>query len=324
MSEAFAESPAVAEASEQELSSGPAPEETLGAGIFEESANLNTSPQAAEEQPQASDALAAPVEDQPAGPIDNESPDQQGLRQADYTKKTEQLAREREEFTSQRAEVEQMRTQLIQQQTQQAELLQRMTGQVEQQNAPPTTEQALEQQVHNAQTVEERQHAENTLRGYQHLQEQNQTQITAALATQKEEILASVREQFGQPLEDFTNRQNQERISHYRGQAEDARAAYGDAVDQPEVVNFIRNNLGEKGADGKPLSITELVGMKTGQPAAERQAARAETRQQRYVAKGNVTPPGSQGANVVDKGGPLTRAEALAIIESTPMPGTAN
>lgn len=323
MSEAFAESAAASESTEQELPSGPAPEDTLGAGIFEESANLNDEPSDAEEQPQAEDALAAPVEEQSTGTIDNESPEQQGLRQADYTKKTEQLAREREEFAAQRAEVEQMRAQLIQQQTQQAELLQRMTGQVEQQTAPPTTEQALQQQVANAQTYEERQHAENTLRGYQHLQEQNQNQITAALAQQREEILAAVQEQYGAPLQDFTARQNEERVSHFRAQAEEARAAYGDTVDQPEVVNFIRNNLGEKGADGQPLTIAQLVGMKTGKPAAERQEARAATRQQRFVAKGNVSPQSAQGANVTDKGGPLTRAEALAIIESNPFPGTA-
>jgi hypothetical protein len=323
MSEAFAESSAAVESTEQELPSGPAPEDTLGAGIFEESANLNAEPGAAEEQPQATDTLAAPVEDRPTGTIDNESLEQQGLRQADYTKKTEQLAREREDFASQRAEVEQMRSQLIQQQTQQSELLQRMTGQVEQQNATPTTEDALQQQVNNAQTYEERQHAENTLRGYQHLQEQNQNQITAALAQQREEILSAVQEQYGRPMQDFTNRQNEERVAHFRGQAEEARAAYGEDVDRPEVVNFIRNNLGEKGADGQPLTIAQLVGMKTGKPAAERQEARAATRQQRFVAKGNVTPQGAQGANVTDRGGPLSRAEALAIIESTPFPGTA-
>lgn len=323
MSEAFAESATSNESTEQELPSGPAPEDTLGAGIFEESANLNDETGGVEEQPRASDALAAPVEEEPAGTIDNESPEQQGLRQADYTKKTEQLAREREEFQSRRAEVEHMRAQLIQQQQQQAELLQRMTGQVEQQNAPLSTEEALQLQVQNAQTYEERHHAENTLRGYQHLQEQNQNQITAALAQQREEILAAVQEQYGTTLQQFTKRQNQERINHYRTQAEEARAAYGEDVDRSDVINFVRNNLGEKGADGEVLTIAQLVGMKTGKPAAERQAARAEQRAQRFVAKGNVTPRGAQGANVTDKGGPLTRAEALAIIESNPFPGTA-
>ena len=91
MPDALAESAATDTGSvEQELNSGPAPEDTLGAGIFEE-ANQHDDAQGETEQPgSAEGALAAPVEEQPAGTIDTESPEQQGLRQADYTRKTEQ------------------------------------------------------------------------------------------------------------------------------------------------------------------------------------------------------------------------------------------
>ncbi len=327
MSEALAESTtAYGESTDRELSQGPAPEDTLGAGIFAEVANSNEDDPADEEQPTTrEDALADPADTKPTESINNESPEQQGLRQADYTRKTEQLAREREEFRSQQAEVEQMRTQLIQQQAQQAEILQRLTGQVEQQTAQPTTMDALRQQVDNAQTYEERQHAENTLRGYQHLQEQTQQVVQAALTKQREEILAAVKEQYGAPLQQFTESQNSQRVEFYRAQIDEVRAAYPGVVDQPDMVEFLHHNLGRlKNDDGSVMTLTQMVGMRTGLPAQQRQQARAEQRAQRFTAKGRVTPQGAQGANVNDGGGQLTRAEALAIIESNPYPGTAN
>lgn len=298
---------------EPAASEAPKPYTGMGAGFLETPAK--TAPETTDGQPDD-----AKTQETPAPTTEKTPPDEQErgyLRQADYTRKTQELARQREAFQADMA----------QKQKEMDERIRQLTALPQRQTEPPKDPMGqyaamLQQRMADPSAPPEaRANAQWELQGIQAVQQAIQQAIEAAVGPLKEGLQALPTLQ--QQLQGFTQAQQQEQLRILQEQKEAAIEAYGDEIYNawaPKLAGLVvQNGRYVPIADpvtGDPMTLAELIGRLSGKAAAGVNEVKDATRNARTAAKRqagfrSVQPP------VQTKGGHWEREDAIALIRQT-------
>lgn len=225
------------------------------------------------------------------------------MRQQDYSRKTADLAREREAL---QAERETFRKELQEQFQKQFEELRSQAVPQQQQHDGQLT------QLLNDPNLSPQDRA-----GVQTLMEIRQAQAELAQQIQDfqqfREQLEPQFQEYSQTVQGLTKAQQEAQAKELRAQGQEAVEMFGeDAV--RESVDFIQRNHGAVNPrTQKPYTVAELVGLATGRTAEQAQQAREGNQGRRRAAQKTAAANGSTPSSVGTKGA-YSRSDAIAEI----------
>ena len=299
MSEAFPEESTTT--TEQAEAPPPDPGAELGAGML-----------GVDNEPDAS----GPVNEQPEGNVqaasngatnDNQPSDADGLRQADYTRKTQQVADDRRQVDTERTELRRQQEQF--QETQRQVLLQQQQG-----PPPPTTSQQLQQVMTDPSLSSEDRAGLNVILTMSQQQEQ-QANVISDLRSRLEQWEPQL-QTTNQVVSQLNQEQQASSLKRMEDQVQEAYDLFGQETTQ-QAAEFIKKNISTANRKtGQPYTVAELVGLESGRSIEHAQEARQGNRAVRQRSKQGVNSNGSAHPVTTPAGGTLSKEEALREIES--------
>ena len=305
MSEAF---PTDSTTTTEQAEASPAdPGAELGAGMLGEDTAPDAS-DAANEQPGGSANNAASDD-----AITNNAPatdDEQAagqLRQADYTRKTQEVADLRRQLDAERAEFRQQQQQF--QDTQRQVLLQQQQG-----PPPPGIPQQLQQVMSDPSLTAEDRAGLNVILTMSQQQEE-QAGIIADLRSRLEKWEPQL-QTTNQVVTQLSSEQQANNLKRMEDQVQEAYDLFGQETTQA-AADFIKKNISTPNRKtGQPYTVAELVGLESGRSMEDAQAAREGNRAVRQRSKQGVNANGTAHPATTPAGGPISREDALREIES--------
>ena len=299
MSEAFPEESTTT--TEQAEAPPPDPGAELGAGML-----------GVDNEPDAS----GPVNEQPEGNVqaasngatnDNQPSDADGLRQADYTRKTQQVADDRRQVDTERTELRRQQEQF--QKTQRQVLLQQQQG-----PPPPTTSQQLQQVMTDPSLSSEDRAGLNVILTMSQQQEQ-QANVISDLRSRLEQWEPQL-QTTNQVVSQLNQEQQASSLKRMEDQVQEAYDLFGQETTQ-QAAEFIKKNISTANRKtGQPYTVAELVGLESGRSIEHAQEARQGNRAVRQRSKQGVNSNGSAHPVTTPAGGPISKADALREIEA--------
>ena len=306
MSEAFP-SDSTTTTTEQAEAPPADPGAELGAGMLGEDTEPDASDPASEQpggsaQEAASDGATtnnapASEDDQAAG----------GLRQADYTRKTQEIADYRRQLDAERADFRQQQQQF--QETQRQMLLQQQQG-----PPPPGVPQQLQQVMSDPSLSAEDRAGLNVILTMSQQQEE-QAGVIANLRARLEHWEPQLKTT-NQVVTQMSQEQQANNVKRMEEQVQEAYALFGQEATNG-AADFIKKNISTLNRKtGQPYTVAELVGLESGRSVEDQQAARQGNKAVRQRSKQGVNSNGSAHPATTPAGGSLSRDEALREIES--------
>ena len=277
----------------------------LGAGMLGEDTEPDASG-AANEQPGGSAQDAASN-----GAINDNtpSPDDQGdgLRQADYTRKTQEVADSRRQLDAERDSFRQQQQQF--QETQQQLLLQQQQG-----PPPPGVPQQLQQVMSDPSLSAEDRAGLNVILTMSQNQEA-QAGVIADLRARLEQWEPQL-QTTNQVVTQLSHEQQAGNLKRMEDQVQEAYTLFGQEATQA-AADFIKKNISTPNRKtGQPYTVAELVGLESGRSVEDAQAARQGNKAVRQRSKQGVNSNGTAHPATTPAGGTLSKEEALREIES--------
>ena len=299
MSEAFPEESTTT--TEQAEATPPDPGAELGAGMLGVD-NESGASETVNEEPDGNAQAASN-----GATNDNQPSDADGLRQADYTRKTQQVADDRRQVDTERAELRRQQEQF--QETQRQVLLQQQQG-----PPPPTTSQQLQQVMTDPSLSSEDRAGLNVILTMSQQQEQ-QANVIADLRSRLEQWEPQL-QTTNQVVSQLNQEQQASSLKRMEDQVQEAYDLFGQETTQ-QAAEFIKKNISTPNRKtGQPYTVAELVGLESGRSIEHAQEARQGNRAVRQRSKQGVNSNGSAHPVTTPAGGPISKAEALREIES--------
>ena len=267
-------------AAESTPESEPAPEMGMGINDTGESTPAPASEpekeQPAESAPESVDNLELSEDEQKAG----------YLRQADYTRKTQDLADERRKFEAERSAFYATQEQWLAQQKAQTEALERI--------APPPdstdpVDLMIQQIMQQGGTPEQQRDAIDGLRMVQNLYQQQQQPLLDKISALEAQV-----ESFGKTAISAAERQAEADKIAIQGEFTAADEKLG-AERVNQALEFVQRNYGVLGPNGERLTVTDLVARYHNLIAEDRANGQEQQLQQQRAAKNTVTLPSQAG-----------------------------
>ena len=303
MSEAFPTDSTTTTAQAEAPPSEPGAE--LGAGMLGEDTEPDASG-AANEQPGGSAQDAAPngaINDNTPAPDDQGD----GLRQADYTRKTQEVADSRRQLDAEREGFRQQQQQF--QETQQQLLLQQQQG-----PPPPGIPQQLQQVMSDPSLSAEDRAGLNVILTMSQNQEA-QAGVIADLRARLEQWEPQL-QTTNQVVTQLSQEQQAGNLKRMEDQVQEAYTLFGQEATQA-AADFIKKNISTPNRKtGQPYTVAELVGLESGRSVEDAQAARQGNKAVRQRSKQGVNSNGTAHPATTPAGGTLSKEEALREIES--------
>ena len=238
---------------------------------------------------------------------DNQPSDAGGLRQADYTRKTQQVADDRRQVDTERAELRRQQEQF--QETQRQVLLQQQQG-----PPPPGIPQQLQQVMSDPSLSAEDRAGLNVILTMSQQQEQ-QANVIANLRSRLEQWEPQL-QTTNQVVSQLNQEQQASSLKRMEDQVQEAYDLFGQETTQ-QAAEFIKKNISTPNRKtGQPYTVAELVGLESGRSIEHAQEARQGNRAVRQRSKQGVNSNGSAHPVTTPAGGPISKAEALREIES--------
>jgi len=299
MSEAFPEESTTT--TEQAEATPPDPGAELGAGMLGVD-NESGASETVNEEPDGNAQAASN-----GATNDNQPSDADGLRQADYTRKTQQVADDRRQVDTERAELRRQQEQF--QETQRQVLLQQQQG-----PPPPTTSQQLQQVMTDPSLSSEDRAGLNVILTMSQQQEQ-QANVISDLRSRLEQWEPQL-QTTNQVVSQLNQEQQASSLKRMEDQVQEAYDLFGQETTQ-QAAEFIKKNISTPNRKtGQPYTVAELVGLESGRSIEHAQEARQGNRAVRQRSKQGVNSNGSAHPVTTPAGGPISKAEALREIES--------
>ena len=277
----------------------------LGAGMLGEDTEPDASG-AANEQPGGSAQDAASngaINDNTPAPDDQGD----GLRQADYTRKTQEVADSRRQLDAERDSFRQQQQQF--QETQQQLLLQQQQG-----PPPPGIPQQLQQVMSDPSLSSEDRAGLNVILTMSQNQEA-QAGVIADLRARLEQWEPQL-QTTNQVVTQLSQEQQAGNLKRMEDQVQEAYTLFGQEATQA-AADFIKKNFATPNRNtGQPYTVAELVGLESGRSVEDAQAARQGNKAVRQRAKQGGTSNGTAHPATTPAGGTLSKEEALREIES--------
>ena len=290
---------------EQAEAPPPEPGAELGAGMLGEDTEPDASG-AANEQPGGSAQDAAPngaINDNTPAPDDQGD----GLRQADYTRKTQEVADSRRQLDAEREGFRQQQQQF--QETQQQLLLQQQQG-----PPPPGIPQQLQQVMSDPSLSAEDRAGLNVILTMSQNQEA-QAGVIADLRARLEQWEPQL-QTTNQVVTQLSHEQQAGNLKRMEDQVQEAYTLFGQEATQA-AADFIKKNISTPNRKtGQPYTVAELVGLESGRSVEDAQAARQGNKAVRQRSKQGVNSNGTAHPATTPAGGTLSKEEALREIES--------
>ena len=290
---------------EQAEAPPPEPGAELGAGMLGEDTEPDASG-AANEQPGGSAQDAAPngaINDNTPAPDDQGD----GLRQADYTRKTQEVADSRRQLDAEREGFRQQQQQF--QETQQQLLLQQQQG-----PPPPGIPQQLQQVMSDPSLSAEDRAGLNVILTMSQNQEA-QAGVIADLRARLEQWEPQL-QTTNQVVTQLSQEQQAGNLKRMEDQVQEAYTLFGQEATQA-AADFIKKNISTPNRKtGQPYTVAELVGLEAGRSVEDAQAARQGNKAVRQRSKQGVNSNGTAHPATTPAGGTLSKEEALREIES--------
>ncbi len=290
---------------EQAEAPPPEPGAELGAGMLGEDTEPDASG-AANEQPGGSAQDAAPngaINDNTPAPDDQGD----GLRQADYTRKTQEVADSRRQLDAEREGFRQQQQQF--QETQQQLLLQQQQG-----PPPPGIPQQLQQVMSDPSLSAEDRAGLNVILTMSQNQEA-QAGVIADLRARLEQWEPQL-QTTNQVVTQLSQEQQAGNLKRMEDQVQEAYTLFGQEATQA-AADFIKKNISTPNRKtGQPYTVAELVGLESGRSVEDAQAARQGNKAVRQRSKQGVNSNGTAHPATTPAGGTLSKEEALREIES--------
>ena len=290
---------------EQAEAPPPEPGAELGAGMLGEDTEPDASG-AANEQPGGSAQDAAPngaINDNTPAPDDQGD----GLRQADYTRKTQEVADSRRQLDAEREGFRQQQQQF--QETQQQLLLQQQQG-----PPPPGIPQQLQQVMSDPSLSAEDRAGLNVILTMSQNQEA-QAGVIADLRARLEQWEPQL-QTTNQVVTQLSQEQQAGNLKRMEDQVQEAYTLFGQEATQA-AADFIKKNISTPNRKtGQPYTVAELVGLESGRSVDDAQAARQGNKAVRQRSKLGVNSNGTAHPATTPAGGTLSKEEALREIES--------
>jgi len=299
MSEAFPEESTTT--TEQAEATPPDPGAELGAGMLGVD-NESGASETVNEEPDGNAQAASN-----GATNDNQPSDADGLRQADYTRKTQQVADDRRQVDTERAELRRQQEQF--QETQRQVLLQQQQG-----PPPPTTSQQLQQVMTDPSLSSEDRAGLNVILTMSQQQEQ-QANVISDLRSRLEQWEPQL-QTTNQVVSQLNQEQQASSLKRMEDQVQEAYDLFGQETTQ-QAAEFIKKNISTPNRKtGQPYTVAELVGLESGRSIEHAQEARQGNRAVRQRSKQGVNSNGSAHPVTTPAGGPISKADALREIES--------
>ena len=277
----------------------------LGAGMLGEDTEPDASG-AANEQPGGSAQDAASngaINDNTPAPDDQGD----GLRQADYTRKTQEVADSRRQLDAERDSFRQQQQQF--QETQQQLLLQQQQG-----PPPPGIPQQLQQVMSDPSLSAEDRAGLNVILTMSQNQEA-QAGVIADLRARLEQWEPQL-QTTNQVVTQLSHEQQAGNLKRMEDQVQEAYTLFGQEATQA-AADFIKKNISTPNRKtGQPYTVAELVGLESGRSVEDAQAARDGNKAVRQRSKQGVNSNGTAHPATTPAGGTLSKEEALREIES--------
>ena len=277
----------------------------LGAGMLGEDTEPDASG-AANEQPGGSAQDAASngaINDNTPAPDDQGD----GLRQADYTRKTQEVADSRRQLDAERDSFRQQQQQF--QETQQQLLLQQQQG-----PPPPGIPQQLQQVMSDPSLSSEDRAGLNVILTMSQNQEA-QAGVIADLRARLEQWEPQL-QTTNQVVTQLSQEQQAGNLKRMEDQVQEAYTLFGQEATQA-AADFIKKNISTPNRKtGQPYTVAELVGLESGRSVEDAQAARDGNKAVRQRSKQGVNSNGTAHPATTPAGGTLSKEEALREIES--------
>ena len=277
----------------------------LGAGMLGEDTEPDASG-AANEQPGGSAQDAASngaINDNTPAPDDQGD----GLRQADYTRKTQEVADSRRQLDAERDSFRQQQQQF--QETQQQLLLQQQQG-----PPPPGIPQQLQQVMSDPSLSSEDRAGLNVILTMSQNQEA-QAGVIADLRARLEQWEPQL-QTTNQVVTQLSHEQQAGNLKRMEDQVQEAYTLFGQEATQA-AADFIKKNISTPNRKtGQPYTVAELVGLESGRSVEDAQAARDGNKAVRQRSKQGVNSTGTAHPATTPAGGTLSKEEALREIES--------
>jgi len=277
----------------------------LGAGMLGEDTEPDASG-AANEQPGGSAQDAASngaINDNTPAPDDQGD----GLRQADYTRKTQEVADSRRQLDAERDSFRQQQQQF--QETQQQLLLQQQQG-----PPPPGIPQQLQQVMSDPSLSSEDRAGLNVILTMSQNQEA-QAGVIADLRARLEQWEPQL-QTTNQVVTQLSHEQQAGNLKRMEDQVQEAYTLFGQEATQA-AADFIKKNISTPNRKtGQPYTVAELVGLESGRSVEDAQAARDGNKAVRQRSKQGVNSNGTAHPATTPAGGTLSKEEALREIES--------
>ena len=290
---------------EQAEAPPPEPGAELGAGMLGEDTEPDASG-AANEQPGGSAQDAAPngaINDNTPAPDDQGD----GLRQADYTRKTQEVADSRRQLDAEREGFRQQQQQF--QETQQQLLLQQQQG-----PPPPGIPQQLQQVMSDPSLSAEDRAGLNVILTMSQNQEA-QAGVIADLRARLEQWEPQL-QTTNQVVTQLSQEQQAGNLKRMEDQVQEAYTLFGQEATQA-AADFIKKNISTPNRKtGQPYTVAEVVGLESGRSVEDAQAARQGNKAVRQRSKQGVNSNGTAHPATTPAGGTLSKEEALREIES--------
>lgn len=299
MSELSTDSVAVEEQPTESPASGP----QMGDGFQEPDISLGDSEPAPTEQPD--EGATTPAE---GNETTTPAPDEgDGLRQADYTRKTQDLAERQRALEAREQTFQQERLAFQQQQTAATQAPQGPA-------ANPTLENLRAAMAHPEATPDDR-------TGYAWAIEQIETSQRQQAAIDELTAWKEQAQAYFTQTDQTVQQMNQTQVTAHERQKDtewaEAVKAFGKETVEAAVPFLDRNWGSQVDAEGNTLTVAQLVSMATGQPFQAVQAAQAENRQVRQQAKQAASTNGATHHLPQAGDGTISEAQAKAEIEAT-------
>ena len=277
----------------------------LGAGMLGEDTEPDASG-AANEQPGGSAQDAASngaINDNTPAPDDQGD----GLRQADYTRKTQEVADSRRQLDAERDSFRQQQQQF--QETQQQLLLQQQQG-----PPPPGIPQQLQQVMSDPSLSSEDRAGLNVILTMSQNQEA-QAGVIADLRARLEQWEPQL-QTTNQVVTQLSHEQQAGNLKRMEDQVQEAYTLFGQEATQA-AADFIKKNISTPNRKtGQPYTVAELVGLESGRSVEDAQAARDGNKAVRQRSKQGGNSNGTAHPATTPAGGTLSKEEALREIES--------
>lgn len=244
-------------------------------------------------------AASTTTTDSGNGAVDETERRAAGLRQADYTRKTQELAEQRRSF-----EQERERFQGLQQQ---------WMSQLQQLQQPPSPGRTLSTQLEQAMADPNLSQADRmglNVLSYLNQTLESQSQTISQLRERLEKFEPTF-QQTHQQVTALTQEQNEARVRQIQQQLDESYTLFGEEATQG-AAEFVKRNLGMRSpTSGEPYTIAELVGLATGKSRDETNLAQQTQRASRTNLKRVAANQGASHSLTESAAGPISRAEAL-------------